>query len=39
MVAARAAHRAALETVMPAVTEAESASVQGFIDRELWKKR
>jgi len=38
MVAARAAHRAALETVMPALTEAESASVQGFIDRELWKK-
>lgn len=39
MVAARTAHRAALETVVPAITEAESASVQGFIDRELWKKR
>ncbi len=39
MVAARAAHRAALETVVPALTEGESASVQGFIDRELWKKR
>jgi len=38
MVAARAAHRSALETVMPALTEAESASVQGFIDREGWKK-
>ncbi len=38
MVAARAAHRAALETVMPALTEAETASVQGFIDREGWKK-
>jgi DNA primase len=39
MVAARAAHRTALERVMPVVSEAESGSVQGFIDGELWKKR
>ena len=39
MVAARAAHREALGRVMPAIGEAESGSVQGFIDGELWKKR
>ena len=39
MVAARSAHRAALESVVPAASGAEGASVQGFIDGELWKKR
>ncbi len=40
MVAARTAHREALARVIPAMTQEDAAavSVQGFIDRELWKK-
>lgn len=39
MIAAREAHLTELGRVVPALTEEDTASVQGFIDQELWKKK
>ena len=39
VIAARTAYEDAIRKNFPAVTTDEAGSVQGFIDRELWKKR
>ena len=39
MIEAREAHQAELARVIPALAEEDTASVQGFIDQELWKKK
>lgn len=38
MIAARASHQAELSRVVPAIAEEDTASVQHYIDQELWKK-